>query len=272
MQGLEKGFYAACFTPDDRLAAVVCKDETLRIYRTEDGVLETEIVIGPLPVYDLTLMPDGDTLLVNAHEGREIEMISISRKKIVDLMGTPDYYGKTYVECGGKFPVVKSIPSNVQVLFRRINVSPDGKTILLEGDDFRCLTMDYDTRKPVDSPSDQPVVRRAVYTGWGHQVLRVEGELQVLHAGSVSSGMWRVWDTRVSIARSLKGETELVVRSDRKGLNDIAVSPNGRYAAIVPDNGVVLLYEMNWKYEIEAEKNKIMNGFFSAFSGGRRKR
>ena len=96
--------------------------------------------------------------------------------------------------------------------------------------------------------------------------------LQVLHAGSVSSGMWRVWDTRVSIARSLKGETELVVRSDRKGLNDIAVSPNGRYAAIVPDNGVVLLYEMNWKYEIEAEKNKIMNGFFSAFSGGRRKR
>ena len=271
LQGVEKSFYAACFTPDDKLAAVACKDETLRVYRTSDCKLEAEIVIGPLPVYDLAFMPDGDILLANAHEDREIEMISISRKKIVNLMETPDFYGKTYVEGGHKYPVVKTVPSNVQVLFRRIDVSPDGKTILLEGDDFRCFTMDYDTHKLADSAASQPVIRRAVYTGWGSQVLRVEGELQILHAGSITGGRWRVWDTKLSVAPSLKGEAELVLRNDRNGLNDVAVSPNGRYVAVVPDNGIILLYEMNWKYEIKTARKRMMSRLFHVFSANKGK-
>ncbi len=271
LKGVGKRFYAACFTPDDRLVAVACKDETLRIYRTADCELEAEIVIGPLPVYDLAVMPDGDILLANAHEDREIEMISIPGKKIVNLMETPDFYGKTYVESGGKFPVIKTVPGNVQVLFRRINISPDGKTVLLEGDDFRCLTMDYDTHRLADSAADPPVIRRAVYTGWGSQVLRVEGELEVLHAGSITGGRWRVRDTKISVSRSLKGEDELVLRNDRNGINDIAVSPNGRYAGIVRDNGIILLYEINWKYEIKAAKKGVMSRLFRIFSGSRGK-
>ena len=271
LKGMGESFYAACFTPDDRLVAVACKDETLRIYRTSDGELEGEIVIGPIPVYDLALMPDGDILLANAHEDREIEMISISRKKIVNLMETPDFYGKTYMESGNKFPVIKTVPSNVQILFRRINVSPDGKTILLEGDDFRCLTMDYDTHRLKDSAADSPVIRRAVYTGWGSQVLRVEGELQVLHAGSINHGWWRVRDTKLSVAPSLKDKAELVLRNDRNGLNDVAVSPNGRYVGIVLDDGVLLFYETNWKYEIKPAKKKMMGRLFHVFSGSKEK-
>ena len=199
-------------------------------------------------------------------------MISIPGKKIVNLMETPDFYGKTYVESGGKLPVIKTVPGNVQVLFRRINISPDGKTVLLEGDDFRCLTMDYDTHRLADSAADPPVIRRAVYTGWGSQVLRVEGELEVLHAGSITGGRWRVRDTKVSVSRSLKAEDELVLRHDRNGLRDVAVSPNGRYVGIVPDDGSILLYEINWKYEIRAAKKGMMGSLFRAFFGSKGKR
>ena len=273
LQGIDDTFFAARFTPDGSRAAVVCKDETLRIYRTADCALETEIVIGPLPVYDLAFMPDGDILLANAHEDREIEMISVSRKKIVDLMETPDFYAETAGAGGGyrNVPEAKVKPSGIQVLFRRINASPDGKRILLEGDDFRCLTMDYDTRALAESAADRPVIRRAVYTGWGSQVLRVEGELLIRHAGSIVSASWKLRDTKVSIAPSLKADAELVLRYDRNGLIDIAASPNGRFAAIVPDNGSILLYELNWKYEIKPAENRLMNRLFHVFSG-RKKR
>lgn len=69
----------------------------------------------------------------------------------------------------------------------------------------------------------------------------------------------------------VKAEDELVLRNDRNGVRDVAVSPNGRFAAIVPDNGSVLLYEMNWKYKMTEKKKTILGRLFHGLSGRRGK-
>lgn len=267
LEGITDKFNAACFTPDgSRLAIASGCDEMLRIYRTADCSLEGELVIGPFKFCNMSMMPDGDTLLACAHEEREVDMISVSRKKVINLMNTPDFYARTVegddiqLPFGiGQIRTTREIPSNIAVHITRISVSPDGKTLLLEGDNFRCFTMDYDTHTCIKRADTFPIIRRGAWTGWESQVICVEGEVLALNYGSIVSSMWRIRDTEVSISPTIVTGPKTVLWRDRNGINDIAVSPNGRYAAVAPENGCVQIFDLNWKYNVETTGQKFIN-------------